>query len=299
MMSFRDKAFLSYQEADKEFVEALGIHLRHNGVDVFFDKWDVQGGDSIPQEIEEALAECNLFLYVLSPEATNSKWVRAEYHAFLYRKINDHSLRIIPIFRKTCERPPFVAPLCYIDFREFDLTDSSNFRVEDEGPFKELLETIFRVPKKPPLGPIHPAFASYEFFFQQLKGNPMDADGTLNHEIGFKNITDSPLHNFKFTLIFKEPVLAVKYDFNRSSANLTGGDGLTHGGKRFNWSGNQIMEDGGFALFIIKSKTVPVISRISTKFVGRVAGTNQLIPPDPNGVQNISESRRMLSCQTG
>jgi hypothetical protein len=279
-----NKAFLSYQEGDKEFVETLGSHLRHNGVDVFFDKWDIEGGDSIPQEIEDALAECNLFLYVMSPAATKSKWVQQEYHAFLYRKINDHSLRIVPILRRTCERPPFVAQLRYIDFRELDSTDSSNFSVEDEGPFKELLETIFRVTKKPPLGPIHPAFASYEFYFKPLKGNPKDADGTLNYEIDFKNITDSPLHNFIFTLIFEEPVLSVEYDFSRSSANMTGGDGLTRDGKRFNWLGNQIMEDGGWAVFIIKSKTIPVVSGISTKLIGRVAGTNQIIPPDPNGI---------------
>ena len=65
---------------------------------------------------------------------------------------------------------------------------------------------------------------------------------------------------------------------------MTGGDGLTHDGKRFNWLGDQIMEDGGWAVFIIKSKTNPVISRISTKLVGRVVGTNQIIPPDPNGI---------------
>ncbi|MCK4734125.1 MAG: toll/interleukin-1 receptor domain-containing protein [Methanophagales archaeon] len=284
MMPMHNKAFLSYQEADKEFVEALGSHLRRNGVDVFFDKWDIRGGDSVPHKIEEALVECNLFLYVLSPAATKSKWVQQEYHAFLYRKINDHSLRIVPILRKTCERPPFVAPLHYIDFRESDPNDSSNFSVENEGPFKELLESIFRVPKKPPIGLIHPAFASYEFYFQPLKGNPKDVDGTLNYEIGFKNITDSPLHNFIFTLIFREPVLSVRYDFSRSSANMTGGDGLTHDGKRFSWLGNQLIEGGGWAVFIIKSKTIPDISKISTKLVGRVAGTNQVIPPDPNGI---------------
>lgn len=279
-----DKALLSHQETDREFVEALATHLCKNGVDVFFDKWDIQGGDSIPQEIENALLECNLFLYVLSPAARESKWVQHEYYAFLYRKINEHSLRIIPILRKTCERPPFVAPLHYIDFREIDPTTSSNFNVENEGPFKELLESIFRVPKKPPLGPIHPAFASYEFYFQPLKGNPKNADGTLNNEIGFKNITDSPLHNFIFTIIFREPVISVKYDFHRSSANMTGGEGLTHDSKCFNWFGNQIMEDGGWAVFIIKSKTVPKISKISTKLVGRIVGTNQIIPPDPGGI---------------
>lgn len=284
MMSEHNKAFLSHQEKDKEFVEALGTQLLRNGTDVFFDKWDIQGGDSVPREIENALAECNLFLYVLSPPATKSKWVQEEYYAFLYRKINEHNLRIIPILRETCERPPFIAPLRYIDFRKVDITNSSHFSIEKEGPFKELLEAIFRVPKKPPLGPIHPAFASYEFYFQPLKGRPKESDGTLNYEIGFKNITDSPLHNFVFTIIFRDPVLSVEYDFSRSSANMTGGSGLSDDGKCFNWLGNQLMEDGGWAVFIIKSGTTPVILIISTKLVGRVVGTNQIIPPDIGGI---------------
>lgn len=279
-----NKAFLSHQEVDKDFVEALAKHLRTNGIDVFFDKWDILGGDSVPKTIENALGDCNLFLYVLSPAATKSKWVEEEYYAFLYRKINDHSVRIIPILRKTCDIPPFVAPLRYIDFREADPNDSSVFSIETEGPFKELVESIFRVPRKPPLGPIHPAFASYELYFQPLKGQPSNPDGTLNYEIGFKNITDSPLHNFIFTLTFKEPVLSVTYDSSRSSANMTGGEGLSPDGKRFNWLGNQIMEDGGWAVFVIRSEATPVISRISTKLVGRIVGTNQVIPPDPEGI---------------
>ena len=279
-----NKAFLSHQEKDKEFVEALGTHLRQNGIDVFFDKWDILGGDSVPREIEKALSECNLFLYVLSPAATESKWVQEEYYAFLYRKINEHNLRIIPLLRETCKRPLFIALLRYIDFRYVEISNSSNFDIEKEGPFKGLLEAIFRVPIKPPLGPIHPAFASYEFYFPLLKGKLKEADGTLNYEIGFKNITDSPLHNFVFTIIFREPVLSVEYDFSHSSANMTEGTGLSDDGKRFNWLGNQLMEDGGWAVFVIKSKTIPVISKISTKLVGRVVGTNQIIPPDPGGI---------------
>ena len=279
-----NKVFLSHQKEDKEFVEALGVNLRKNGIDVFFDKWDIQPGDSIPKEIEDALAECNLFLYVMSPASVKSKWVQEEYHAFLYRKINEHSLRIIPILHRPCTPPAFIAPIRHIDFQNFEPSDTGNFSIDEDGPFKELLEIIFKVPKKPQLGPIHPAFASYEFCFQPLKGNPKDSDGTLNFEIGFKNITDSPLHNFVFTVIFNEPVLSVAYDFSRSSANMTGGDGLATNNKRFNWFGNQIMEDGGWVVFVIKSKTIPTISKLSTKLVGRVVGTNQLISPDPDGI---------------
>jgi len=278
------KALLSYNKKEKEFVKALGKNLLANGVDVFLDKWDIQGGDSIPGELESAVETCNLFLYVLSSSSVKSKWVEEEYHSFLYRKINETDLRIIPILREDCEAPAFIAHLKYIDFRDFDFSDSQNFAVDKESPFKELMESIFRKKSKPTLGNIHPALASYEFYFQPLKGNPTNDDGTLNYEIGFKNITDSPLLNFAFTIRFRQPIISVDYDFNRSSANMTGGRGLSNDRMEFNWFGNQIMENSGWVVFIIKTNSQPAIAKLSTNLVGRVVDSNKIIEPDPNGV---------------
>lgn len=276
-----NKVFLSHQKSDKEFVEGLGTALIQNGVDVFYDNWDIQGGDSIPKELEKGLLECNILLYILSPNSTGSKWVQGEYHAYLYRKINDHSLRIIPILLQDCQRPPFLAPLKYIDFRRYDQNDPSFFDIENDGPFQELIESIYRLKKKPKIGPIHHALASYEFYFQKCK---KEDDTFQYYEFAFKNLTDSPLQNFLFTLYFEHPVEAVNYDFKRSSANFTGGDGLNDEKTRFNWLGNQIMEDNGWVVFIIKSKDVPIIERICTKYVGRIVGSNQVIPPDVRGI---------------
>jgi hypothetical protein len=164
-------------------------------------------------------------------------------------------------------------------------TDSpSAFEISKGGPFEELLNSIFRKPRKPPLGQIHPALASYEFYFQKAKKKDQDSADTLNYEFGFKNITDSPLLNFAFTARFREPVISVGYDFSRSSANMTGGKGLSEDKRSFNWRGNQIMENGGWVVFNVKSKKVPIITKISTRLVGRMAGENRVIPPDPDGI---------------
>jgi len=52
----------------------------------------------------------------------------------------------------------------------------------------------------------------------------------------------------------------------------------------FNWFGNQIMENSGWIVFIIKTNTRPDIAKLSTNLVGRVADSNEIIKPDPNGV---------------
>jgi len=121
-------------------------------------------------------------------------------------------------------------------------------------------------------------------YFQPLKGKPKNEDGTLNYEIGFKNLTDSPLLNFQFTLHLRQPVIEIDYDINRSSANMTGGRGLSSNGMEFNWFGNQIMENGGWVVFVIKTNTSPTIAKISTNLVGRVIDSNTIIEPDPNGM---------------
>ncbi|HTY21934.1 MAG TPA: toll/interleukin-1 receptor domain-containing protein [Desulfomonilaceae bacterium] len=275
------KVFLSHQSGDKPFVTALAECLRRNGVEVFFDTWDIRPGDSIPGEIEAGLSSADIFLYVLSPAALASKWVQAEYHASLYRKLNDHSIRIIPILRHDVEAPPLIAPLKRIDFRKVSLP--LNCDPAAGGPFGELMSAIFRLPIKPPLGLPHPALASYEFYFQKMKNTPPGESDSW--EIGFKNITDAPLHNFEFALVFDSPVADVRYDFNRSSANFTGGNGLSADGLRYHWLGNQIMGNGGWIVFTLRSVVTPEIRRISTRFLGRSPDGKTLIPPDPDGLR--------------
>ena len=278
-----NKAFLSHQSSDKSTVEVIGKALLGSGVEVFYDEWDIVGGESIPGEIEKALEECNIFIYALSPTSVESKWVKIEYHSFLYRKINDHTLRIIPVLLADCKKPAFVAPIKHIDFRAFE---SDRPETQSE-PVESLLRSILRSSKKPTLGVPHPALASFELYFQKMKNPPANSQDD-HWEIGFKNITDSPLHNFAFAIEFAIPVDSVTYDFKRSSANMTGGEGLGSDNRMFHWFGNQIVEDGGWAVFVIRSRIEPVISGLCTKLLGRSAESSTLFPPDPNGLQEIA-----------
>lgn len=278
------KAFISYQKKEKEFVKIIAECLVENSVDVFYDKWDIQGGDSIPLELERGINESSLFIYILSSSSVKSKWVQQEYHSFLWRKINNHVLRIIPLLRKDCEAPPFIAPLRYIDFRNFSLSDPKHRNPSNDGPLKELLNAIFRKSSKPPIGSIHPAMASYEFYYR-YKDYLTESDGLKYFEFGFKNLTDSPLINFDFTIRFRVSVEDVKYDYERSTANMWGGKGLVDDGKTYNWNCNQIMENEGWVVFTFKSRDVPSIKSISTKLVGRVHGSNEIIEPNPGGIK--------------
>lgn len=276
------KAFLSHKSSDKPVVECIGEHLLSSGVGVFFDEWDISGGDSIPEAIEQAITECNILVYALSPASVKSKWVKTEYHSFLYRKINANTLRIIPVLLADCEKPALIAPLKHIDFRKF----AAQRPETHNSPMEELLKTIFGTSRKPATGVPHPALASFELFFQKAKKAPGRPENEY-WELAFKNVTDSPLHNFEFAVEFSEPIVSIVYEHRRSSANMTGGQGLSADGKIFHWFGNQLMEDDGWAVFLIHSKTMPSMKRLYTKLLGRNNDKMKLFAPDPEGLKRI------------
>lgn len=91
-----------------------------------------------------------------------------------------------------------------------------------------------------------------------------------------------------FAVEFRQPVESVRYDFARSTANMTGGEGTSADKRLFHWLGNQIMDDGGWVVFVIKSNTPPSIKRLCTKLLGRSSDMRMLFPPDPVGLQELA-----------
>src|ERR1035437_6684220 len=70
------KAFLSHSSLDKNFVEAVAIRLGR--VQVFFDKWCFETGDSFIKAIPEALKTTELFVLFASRASLQSFWVHLE-----------------------------------------------------------------------------------------------------------------------------------------------------------------------------------------------------------------------------
>lgn len=111
------KAFISHNKADKEQARTLAGLLIEQGESVWFDEWDLRPGDSLTGGIEEGLDSSDVFILIWSDAERLSKWVGTEVRATIRRRIDDASLRIVPVMLDKTPLPRLVA-----DFLGFDLS---------------------------------------------------------------------------------------------------------------------------------------------------------------------------------
>jgi len=112
------RAFISHNKADKTTARALATLLVAQGVDVWFDEWEIRPGQSLTGGIEEGLAQSNTFILVWSQAAQASNWVGTETRAYVRRRVDDKELLVIPIMVDKTALPVLVA-----DYRGFDVSD--------------------------------------------------------------------------------------------------------------------------------------------------------------------------------
>jgi internalin A len=107
------KVFISYSHDDKSFAKKIASELEIAGMKVWWDSSGLKGGQDWQEEIEKAIAQCQYFLIVLSPESILSEWVGNEItYAVQKGKL------IIPLYMKPCEVPISIIKRQYIDFEK-------------------------------------------------------------------------------------------------------------------------------------------------------------------------------------
>lgn len=108
--------FLSYNKADIEVARLIGAHLTLAGIDVWFDEWAINAGDSIPGRLNEGLKAFDAFLVLWSRKASRSKWVRQELNSAVMRAVKSRRARVIPCLLDATQLPPLIADRRAIDF---------------------------------------------------------------------------------------------------------------------------------------------------------------------------------------
>lgn len=113
------EVFLSHAAKDRDFVDRLGSTLRHNGIRYWYSATHISGAKKWHDAIGRALARCDWFLVVLTPNSVRSSWVKREL-LFALNNVR-YNERIIPVLVKRCDyaRLSWTLPeIQFVDFRK-------------------------------------------------------------------------------------------------------------------------------------------------------------------------------------
>lgn len=100
----RYDAFISHASEDKaEIARPLATALRHKGVDVWIDEFELHIGDSIRREIDRGLANTRLGIVVLSPAFLSKGWTNYELDGIMTRAISGEQI-LLPIWHNVTKQ---------------------------------------------------------------------------------------------------------------------------------------------------------------------------------------------------
>lgn len=145
------KVFLSHASEDKSrFVEKFALRLRENGVDAWFDKWEMLPGDSLVDKIfEEGLKDASAIIIILSTNSISKPWVKEELNSSIIARIQKGT-RIIPVIIDNCNVPESLKSTLWESIKDLNNYDDN---------FDKILSSIYGKSIKPELGK-PPAYAS-------------------------------------------------------------------------------------------------------------------------------------------
>ena len=119
------------------------MDLIGNGVNVWYDQWEIKPGDSLRRKIDEGIEGAAYFMVLLTPNSLESEWVQTELDAGMVRRI-EGTCKLIPIILNLSDDqiPVTLRGLRWVRLESYD-----------EG-LRELLNVCHGVETKPPLGAV-------------------------------------------------------------------------------------------------------------------------------------------------
>jgi hypothetical protein len=134
-------AFLSYASENKALARRIAEDFQCQGIETFFDEWEIGPGDSIRAKIDAGLRNCTHFVVLLTPESIDKPWVNTKIDAAFVSKVerrcNFIPLRVdLPVDRLS----PLLRSVRSPAIRDYD------------KDIREVIDWIHGVSKKPPLG---------------------------------------------------------------------------------------------------------------------------------------------------
>lgn len=85
------KLYFAHASENKDIAKPLAERMLADGIDVWFDEWEIGTGDSLRRKMESGLSNCTHFLALLTPESIGRPWVEMEIDAGFVRNVGGES----------------------------------------------------------------------------------------------------------------------------------------------------------------------------------------------------------------
>lgn len=119
-MKFKWDIFISYNNADFDKAEFIYEDLQRAGLEVWFDRREVYGGDRLREKINEGIRKSRIVLVLLSKNSLKSQWVLNELDAAMMREIDENrKVAVAALVGRIDDNevPPDLRGKSYYDFR--------------------------------------------------------------------------------------------------------------------------------------------------------------------------------------
>lgn len=118
--------FIAHRFTNHDWAEALAHNLVAQGYKVFFDAWELYGGQNLTYMVEGALKSSRCAILIVTPEAADSGWVQSEYESMFNREQQQEGFFFIPVVWGT-----------FPDFPFLDVKQAVNFQQSSESQYRE------------------------------------------------------------------------------------------------------------------------------------------------------------------
>jgi hypothetical protein len=130
-------AFCSYRSVDRARVQEITRRLAAAGIELWWDVWDIQPGESFVARINEGLHRSDVGLIFLSHHAQESPWVRSEIERLTQQAIEESKPLLLVMLDADAPVPELLRTRSRLDARDVDA----------------LIEAIYQRTQKPPVAP--------------------------------------------------------------------------------------------------------------------------------------------------
>ena len=114
----RPHIFLSHSSKDKAFVRQLANDLQVCEVDVWFDEWEIEAGDSIYKAIATGIDSSLYVALIISNSFLESKWASEETESAFSKQLGKGTKIILPLLIENVEIPALLQGKLYLPFHD-------------------------------------------------------------------------------------------------------------------------------------------------------------------------------------